>query len=44
MLAAKLLISLLLLATLPLIHEYKREIVSEDASTNPNQFQKKEPR
>ena len=40
MLAAKLLISLLLLAALPLIREYKREIVIEDASTNPNQFQK----
>lgn len=40
MLAAKLLICLLLLATLPLIREYKREIVIEDAPIHSNQFQK----
>jgi hypothetical protein len=38
MLAAKLLISLLLLAALPLIREYKREIVIEDAPLDPNKF------
>jgi hypothetical protein len=31
MLAAKLLVILLLLAALPLCHEYKREIIIEDA-------------
>ena len=40
MLAAKLLIILLLVATLPLIREYNREIVIEDAPLNQNQFQK----
>jgi len=40
MLTAKLLISLLLLAALPLIREYKREIIIEDAPIDPIQFQK----